>query len=188
MPMKYQRKAIVNDFLRSGTDILLKNKWMKSAQWSRHIIYALPLAGADNDPPLTSTTLPLSGGIWINFRNQHRVIHLDPTRHIKNALSLAGAVDDIHLTDAALPLTGGIRINGNDLHFDIRYDPVIKLHDLDGKHNVGGIYHNKIMPPVGSSIHFYEVRKKGDQGTMPFWIRDTLVRSVCLIPWRKGMG
>ena len=36
------------------------------------------------------------------------------------------------------------------------------LHELDGKKIAEGIYHNNIMTPVGSSIHYYQVRKKGE--------------------------
>ena len=87
---------------------------MTADQWSRHINDALPLAGAADTPPLEGASLPFSGGIIINFNNQH------------------------------------IRINGNDLHCAIRYDHVLKLHDLGGKQNSEGIYHNKIKPQVGS--------------------------------------
>ena len=53
-----------------------------------------------------------------------------------------------------------IQINGNNLHCVIRYDPVLKLSDLEGKHNAKIVFHNNITPPVRSSIHFYQVHKK----------------------------
>ena len=66
------------------------------------------------------------------------------------------------LSGADLTLAGGIRINGNDIHCAIRLDPVLKLHELDGKHNAKGIYHKKITPPVRSLINFCQVHKKGE--------------------------
>ena len=167
VPMKSQRKAIVNNFHRAGTDRLLKNIWMTPDQWASHINDALPLAGAADAPPLAGAALPLSVGIQINCNNQHRAIRLDPERYINDALPLAGAIGDLPLTGAGLSLAGAslhltdsIRINGKDLNCAIRYDLVLNLHDLYGKHNAEGIYHNKIPPPVGSSINCYQVRKK----------------------------
>ena len=46
LPKKSQRKEIVNNLCRSGTDSLLQNKWMTANQWARHINVALPLAVA----------------------------------------------------------------------------------------------------------------------------------------------
>ena len=92
--------------------------------------------------------------------------------HINFALPLVDAADALPLADAALPLAsaalplaGVIFINANDIHRAIRFDPVLKIHYIDGKHNAEGIYHNKITPPVRSSIHCYQVRKKG--GVVP---------------------
>ena len=92
----------------------------------------------------------------------------DCSININNDTLLAGSDDRINIVGADLVLAGanlsrldGIWINGNNLRYDIRLDPILKFHDLDGKYNAKGIYHNKITPHVESSIHFYQVRKKG---------------------------
>ena len=146
-----QRKAIVDNFCRARTDRLVKNKWVRADQWARHINDALSLV---------VSAPPLAGGIWINCNDQHCAIRLDPARRINDTLPLAGAADALPLAGAALPLAVSIRIKGNDLHCAIWLDLVLNLHDLDRKHNAKGIYHNNIMPPAGSSIYCYQVRKK----------------------------
>ena len=113
VPMKSQRKAIVNNFHRAGTDRLLKNIWMTPDQWASHINDALPLAGAADAPPLAGAALPLSVGIQINCNNQHHTICLDPERYINDALPLAGA--SLSLEVAAPPLAVIILSNGNYL-------------------------------------------------------------------------
>ena len=90
-------------------------------------------------------------------------------RYVNNALPLAGAAASLTLSYTDLPLSGGNQINGNYLHCAISIDPVLKLHDLYGKHNAKGIYNNKIIPPVRSSIHLYQVRKKGGSRHDSIW-------------------
>ena len=75
LPMKSQWKAIVEKKCRAGRDSLLQNKWMTTEQWSSHINDSLPLAGAAGSPSLVGSALPLSGGIRINFNNQHILIN-----------------------------------------------------------------------------------------------------------------
>ena len=89
LTVKSQRKAIVNFFCGSGTDRLVNNKWITDNQFSRYINNAITLAGSDDALTLAGAALPLAGGIQINCKNQHRVIHLDLTRHFSDALPLA---------------------------------------------------------------------------------------------------
>ena len=169
LPAKSQWLAIVDDFCRAGTDRLGKKKCMTADQWARHINDDISLAGTDDALTISGAAVPLAGGIQINCNNWHHTIHLDPERHINGALPLAGSDDALPLTGAALPLAGSafllagsIWINFNDLHCSILLDPLLKLHDFYGKHNTEGIYHNKITPPVRSSVHCYQVRKTGE--------------------------
>ena len=100
---------------------------------------------------------------------------------------------DILLTENDLPLTGGIRINGNNLHCAIRLDVVIKLHDLDRKHNDEVIYHNSITPSVGSSIHCYHIRKKGGTKVQchmksGWHLVELFVESLDAVVWVSGIA
>ena len=126
---------------------------MKADQYSSHINNYLPVIGSSDALPFAGDALPLVVVIQINGNNQHRSISLDPSRYINHGLYLAGAADSLPLAGSALPLAGVIRINGKYMHRAIHLDLVLKLHELDGKHNAEGIYHNKITPPVVSSIH-----------------------------------
>ena len=83
-----------------------------------------------------------------------------PLSSSDGALRLAGSA--IPLAGSDLPLAGAIQIYGNDQNCAIDLDPLLKLHELDVKHNAEGIYHNKITPPVVSSIYCYLVRKRGE--------------------------
>ena len=81
-PTKLQRKAIVNNFHRKGTDRLVKNKWMKADQWERHINDAIPLVGASDALSLAGADLPLVGFIRINANYLPRAILLDQVLNI----------------------------------------------------------------------------------------------------------
>ena len=117
---------------------------MIADQWARNINNVLLLSGS---------ALPLFGGIRINYNNQYRAIHLDLERNINNALPLAGSADVLTLAGSGIPLAYIIRISGNTIPCAILINLVLKLHELDGKHNAERIYHKKITPPVRSSMN-----------------------------------
>ena len=163
-----QRKIVVGNCHRSGTDRLVNKKMNEIRPMGRaYQQFSSPCrrwwlySSCRYFPYPCRRSSSLACGIQINGNNQHCAICLDLESHINNTLPLVGDADDLPLSGATLlladddlPLAGGIWINGNNLHCAIHLDPVLKLHDLDGKHNPKGIYHNKVMPPVRSSIHF----------------------------------
>ena len=174
LPVKSHRKATVEVFHRAGTDRLLKNKWMVDNQWARHINDAVTLAGTSDAPPLAA---PPPLWWYVNQLQQSTSFH--PPWSSKAYQQCSSPCRSCWFSSpymhwsyplgSALPFTCNIQINGNDIYCAIRYDMVLKLHELDGKHNAEGIYHNKIMPPFGSSIHCYQFRKKGEQRYNAIW-------------------
>ena len=76
MSKQLQRKAIVDNFCRAGTDRLVNNKWVTANQCSRHINNYFSLAGAAR---------PFSGGIQINGNTGRPSIH-DADNVIRNWL------------------------------------------------------------------------------------------------------
>ena len=141
---KSQKKAIVDDFCRLGTDRLVNNKRIIANQWARYLKDGLPLSGTTSSIPLAVSSLILQ-------------MLLFPLKMVSKSMAT------IYIVPYVL----------------IRYSNFMTLmgNTILREFITTILCHRSYHQYIGNSSVIRWV-----QSTMPSGSRETLGRSVCLIP------